>query len=400
MAIDIFTEESIICDKTAYKYYRTPPRFLEACPPLHLYSRDPRYYTLRKEPLVTEVLGTPLHVITDSAQKRSHGVTLRFHVIDRELLRGCIRETLHGFHVASPELTLFTLSRTLTFNQLVMAKYEMCGRFTLYEPSEALSNELFIRHATDVHDGWSCVSSEDGKPSKLWTRPPLTNLSTLRDFAARIKGVRGHKLFERALDCVSGMTASPLEAQISMLLWMDPALGGQGYQHFENNYLVKYSHGAGILTGKPGAEIDLRVVSPAGTREWMLECQGKIVHDRVGAGTKDALRATALQAMGHGVTLITSDQLRDQHKFAVLLMLLSEKLGIVWPNKTSRQLIAENNLRADIFGDWLGLTREPTAQELKKRRLDNKARRKPGHFTKRKKATNGSGKDKNTQMRG
>lgn len=33
MAIDIFTEESIICDKTAYKYYRTPPRFLEACPP-------------------------------------------------------------------------------------------------------------------------------------------------------------------------------------------------------------------------------------------------------------------------------------------------------------------------------------------------------------------------------
>lgn len=382
MPTDSFNEHSVVCDKTAFKYYRTPPRYLGACPAPPLFEPDPRYRKLRTAPLITEVLGLPLHILTDDVKKRSHGETLRFHVIDPELRLGHTRETVHGFRLASPELTLFTLSRTLTFNQLVMAMYEMCGRFTLYEPTQRLEAELVMRNASELFDGWSRVVSESGKPTSLWSRPPLVSLAELKDFASEIEGTRGARLFSRAVDCVSGMTASPLEAQLSMLLWMSPNLGGRGYRNIQNNCHIKLSKSAGLLTDMHSAEVDLRVLSPDGTQEWMLECQGKAIHDRAGAGTKDALRATALQSMGLNVTMVTNSQIHDQDKFAVLLDMLSEKLGIPFPDKTGRQIIAENNLRTDIFGDWLALSNEPTPAELKARRLNNRARREHGHAPK------------------
>lgn len=377
MPTDSFNEHSVICDKTALKYYRTPPRYLGVCPAPPLFEPDPRYRKLRTAPLTTDVLGLPLHILTDDTKKRSHGETIRFHVLDQELQFKHTRETIHGFRLASPELTLFTLSRTLTFNQLVMAMYEICGRFTLYEPTKRLEAELAMRGPGDLFDGWTRVISESGQPTSLWKRPPLASLAELKNFASEIEGARGARLFSCAVDCVSGMTASPLEAQVSMLLWMSPNLGGWGYRNIQNNYRIKLSKSAGLLTDIRSAEVDLRVLSPDGIQEWMLECQGKAIHDRVGTGTRDALRATALQSMGLNVTMVTNDQIRDQDKFAVLVGMLSEKLGIAFPNKTGRQIIAENNLRADIFGDWLALSNEPTSAELKARRLNNRAKR--GH---------------------
>lgn len=135
-------------------------------------------------------------------------------------------------------------------------------------------------------------------------------------------------MFEQAVNCVSGVTASPLEAQLSMLLWMSCDLGGWGYRNFENNYRIVLSNNAKTLIDTDHAEVDMRVLSPDGTKEWMVECQGKVIHDRVGAGTRDSLRATALQTMGHSVTMVTSDQLSDSDKFNALLDLLSAQLNM------------------------------------------------------------------------
>ena len=120
--------------------------------------------------------------------------------------------------------------------------------------------------------------------------------------------------------------------------------------------------------------------------------QGKVIHDRVGAGTRDSLRATALQTMGHSVTMVTSDQLSDSDKFNALLDLLSAQLNIHWPEKTSKQVFAEDKLRSEIFDDWIKLADEPSATERARRYAENKARRAPGHFLKRKKCPNGMGK--------
>lgn len=353
-----FDSTTVLCGKTALKYYRTPPRYLGICPPLPHEKPRSKYPELHQAPLATEILGFPLHALADSANGRSQTETFHHHVMPHELPFGSTRDTLHGFKVASPALTLFTLSRSLSFNQLVMAAYEMCGRFTLFRPTPALDAELAARGATNMTDGWSCVRDTKGSPTTQWMRPPLVTLSELRAFIDGMGNIRGAKLFASALDCVSGICASPFEAQLSMLLWMDPDLGGWGYRGIENNYRVRYGSKARTLTDKDYAEIDIRALSSDGTREWMLECQGRVVHDREGAGTKDALRVTALQSMGYDATLITHDQIEDQDKFAVLRQMLSDKLDITWPEKTARQTAAENNLRADIFTDWRALANE------------------------------------------
>ena len=41
MPTDSFNEHSVVCDKTAFKYYRTPPRYLGACPAPPLFEPDP-----------------------------------------------------------------------------------------------------------------------------------------------------------------------------------------------------------------------------------------------------------------------------------------------------------------------------------------------------------------------
>lgn len=82
-------------------------------------------------------------------------------------------------------------------------------------------------------------------------------------------------MFEQAVNCVSGVTASPLEAQLSMLLWMSCDLGGWGYRNFENNYRIVLSNNAKTLIDTDHAEVDMRVLSPDGTKEWMVECQAR-----------------------------------------------------------------------------------------------------------------------------
>lgn len=378
-----------LCGTTAYRYYRTPPGYLGVCPPLPECDIKLHYREMHESPLANEVLGFPLHVLTDSAAHRSQSSTITYHVVPFELPFGSIRSTNHGFKVASPELTLFTLSRILTFNQLVMSMYEMCGRFTLFAPTEKLQAELKARGVEANAGGWTRVSDQTGKPTSLWTRPPLTTVGDLADFAASIQGARGSKLFARAIDCVSGMVASPLEAQLSMLIWMNPDLGGWGYRHIENNYRIAFNGAAKALVNQGSAEVDMRVLSPDETREWMIECQGKAIHDKIGAGTKDSMRATALQVMGYDVTMVTSEQISDPEGFSALLDILSRQLGICWTDKTGKQLLAENRLRSEIFCDWTSLADEPSRQELACRRAENKARRGPGSFGKRKKRSNG-----------
>lgn len=391
MATASFDSSTIFCDKTALKYYRTPPRYLGICPPLPHESPGSKYAELHRCPLTAEVLGFPLHVVAASAKDRSPAKTFRHHVISQALPFGTTRDTLHGFKVTSPPLTLFTLARTLTFNQLVMVAYEMCGRFTLFEPTPALETELSARGLTDMVDGWTRVKQADGKPTNQWMRPPLTTTSELRTFATEMAGTRGSKLFLRAIDCVSGMCASPFEAQLSMLLWMDPNLGGWGLRSIENNFRIRYSADAKLLTDKSGAEADLRVLSPDGTREWILECQGRVVHDRKGAGTKDALRLNALQSMGYNATLLTHEMIEEPEKFSVLLQLLADNLEITWAEKSPRQAAAENKLRFEIFGNWLSLANEPTEEELAQRRAAKKAERAPRQHLKRKKPQTGQG---------
>ena len=149
----------------------------------------------------------------------------------------------------------------------------MCGRFALYSPSDRLQAELETHGLGTCSDGWTCVRDQNGSPTSLWTRPPLITTSDLEQFAAGLRGIRGSKMFEQAVNCVSGVTASPLEAQLSMLLWMSCDLGGWGYRNFENNYRIVLSNNAKTLIDTDHAEVDMRVLSPDGTKEWMIECK-------------------------------------------------------------------------------------------------------------------------------
>lgn len=365
--------KDVLSGFSAYRYYRVPPRYLALCPALPSPEGDRCRSALSRNPFARDVLGFPLQVLVTSRNERTCSRIMSQQLFSCELPFGSIGETLHGFDVASPALTLFSLSRMIPFNRLVMAMYEMCGKFTFFCPTRelaaALREQRWFTEAggssadatvsvgdggerPSFDDGWRQVFSADGKALSMWMREPLVTVGELRSFAGAVAGMRGSRVFREAVECVSGIAFSPFEAQLSMLLGMPRLRGGMGYDRFENNRVVVLSEAARTLSGLRRAVVDLRLLSPDGEREWLIECQGKVIHDRQAAGSRDAARVTALQAMGMNVTLLSHDQISDSAKFRELLGMLYRELGMPLAEKTLREERAEMQLRADIFSPW------------------------------------------------
>ena len=78
-------------------------------------------------------------------------------------------------------------------------------------------------------NSWRRVTGQDGKPTSLWQRSPLISLDELRQFAVATKGMRGNRRFAKAAKTVTGATASPFEAQTSILLTQSRRKGGEGF---------------------------------------------------------------------------------------------------------------------------------------------------------------------------
>lgn len=351
--------EDIICDLSAFNYYRTPPQVLIMLPSLP-YSRDlSTRLVLYRNLLVENSLFIPVHFLVCN-QNNLHGAEtkrLKYHLWSKELPKGAVCDSDWVGQVTSPAFTLFTLARSLPFNQLVMAMYEMCGEFALYRPTEQMDGHL-QEASSGLHltrdFGWRRVKDTAGRATDLWRRAPLVELHELRSLAEDTKGLRGHKNFARALDCVSGVCLSPFEAQLSMLLSMPRCLGGQSIA-LENNKEIVFDAHARRIAGQSHCYVDVYLESPDHTKALAIECQGAMVHGSGEAALADADRTTALQSMGIEVMLLTYKQIASEERFAAVLAYISQALGVRLLPKSKHYLEAEAQLRRPIFDDWLAL---------------------------------------------
>ncbi len=100
----------------------------------------------------------------------------------------------------------------------------------------------------DARLGWENVKDASGNPTDLWKRPPLIELSELTEFANKIQGLRGAKSFTRAAKCITGVVASPLEVQASMLFGLSRLRGGEGL-HLTNNVEIRMTRSARLNFG-------------------------------------------------------------------------------------------------------------------------------------------------------
>lgn len=149
---------------------------------------------------------------------------------------------------------------------------------------------------------------------------------------------------------VTGVCASPFEAQASILLGLPRRLGGQGY-HFNNNHRIELTTSAQAIYPHTCRYADIFFEATDEHPALDIECQGRSVHDNEAASISDSNRITALQSMGIEVIPLTFEQFYDADRFCAILDLIATKLDTTIKPKTERQLSIETNRRHDVLVD-------------------------------------------------
>lgn len=112
--------KDLLCDISAFRYWRLPPQVRALCPPLPRPEEDRQRYGLVRNPTAAVVLGFPLHTLVRTRNKRTCPASIRQRLFLGELPRESVLETEHGFSITSPLLTAFIMSRHLTDLQLFL----------------------------------------------------------------------------------------------------------------------------------------------------------------------------------------------------------------------------------------------------------------------------------------
>lgn len=347
--------KDLLCDISAFRYWRLPPQALALCSPLPRPEEDRQRYGLARNPTAAVVLGLPLHTLVGTRNKRTCPASVRQRLFLGELPRESVLETEHGFLVTSPLLTAFIMSRHLTDLQLLLVLAEMCGLFTVCALPAALEAELsraIESGAIPATFGWARCPSEDGAVSNLWRRDALVLDGDLDRFCSDVCGMRYGKRFVAVSHLVPLGAASPFEVETYLLLGLPRSLGGEGFCGIELNVEVMLSTSARSIVGKSRVYIDLLLSSPNGKRQVAIECQGKASHGRAGDGLRDADRMTALQAMGYDVFLLTHGQISDEDRFRAIVKAVCRLLDVEYRDKSSEEQGAEALLRSELFVDW------------------------------------------------
>lgn len=222
--------EEIICANTAFRYWRCPPQVRDLYPCLP--NSEDGWRALAQAPFVIDVLKTPVIAVASQGCCNHHSglrSTIRWEGASDA---STTIDTHLGFCVTNPLNTLFTMTRFVSQTDLVLAMYELCGWFSVFEPTPAAELQLKMaakeNQQSSTQDLFELDEGEDEAPWKrvyahvtvktsenegqenewensrrvtklkgtsLWMRKPLIELSNLHQFADKVKSQMWGKQF-------------------------------------------------------------------------------------------------------------------------------------------------------------------------------------------------------------
>lgn len=379
--------DEIVCANTAFRYWRCPPQVRDLYP--RLPSPEDGWRALAQSPFVTDVLKTPIITTTVPGGVNYHsGLRTTIHCDDASGVDSAL-ETTMSFRVTNPLATLFTMARFVSPTDLVLAMYEFCGWFSVFEPTAAAEAELdkgkdaaenasteslFELDESQDEAQWKRVYARVKvkeqvkakgaygkkktkevtklKGTSLWMRKPLIELHELHEYARKMKSRKWGTKFFNAAQIVTGIAASPLEVAGILLLSLPRSRGGSGFRNVFVNDFTPLTASAKSIAGQKVCYEDIVIVNPTIMKAGILEIQGEVIHGSGAVLDHDVKRMTALQSMGYDVFLVTHDMLNDAELLDAIVRSLCSRLELRYRCKTKIQRTRETELRANVLCNW------------------------------------------------
>ena len=384
--------DEIVCANTAFRYWRCPPQVRDLYP--RLPNSEDGWRALSQSPFVVDVLKTPIITTTVPGGVNYHsGLRTTIHCDDASGVDSTL-ETAMSFRVTDPLATLFTMARFVSPTDLVLAMYEFCGWFSVFELTAAAEAELdkakdasenatteslFDLDGSQEEPHWKRVYARIKvreqvnakgpkgqkktnevtklKGTSLWMRKPLIEIHELHEYASKMKKRKWGTKFYDAAQLVTGIAASPLEVAGILLLSLPRSRGGAGFRNVYVNDLTPLTASAQSIAGQKVCYGDIVIVNPTIMKAGIVEIQGEVIHGSGAVLDHDAKRMTALQSMGYDVFLVTHDMLNDAEQLDAIVRSLCSRLGLRYRCKTKAQKTTEMELRANVLCNWLEIGR-------------------------------------------
>lgn len=346
---------------TSFRLQRMPPIAREYVLDGVALGRSMRADSLAMRSALRSELGVPLHVLASGPGGHGSTAVTKMHVFQGDLPYGSIVDVSSDFddvRTASPLLALLAMAPTMSETHLIMALCELCGTFSVFDPSRELRawlQGLIDAHALPALDGWRPVLTRDGRLTSLWRRPAVASVEEARTFADSMRGRYGCKRFSRAAEKALDGAASPLEVQAALLLGLSRRMGGSGFPAIRLNARIPMSPGARLIASKETCFADLLIEGKEGTRPVVVECQSELIHNADEQALADGERLMALQSMGYTVVPLTHEQLAIPPVYAMVERYLARELGLRVKSKSPGLKRKELDLRRDLFIDWTTL---------------------------------------------
>jgi hypothetical protein len=228
------------------------------------------------------LLALPLHILVASDGARKEARNLRCHISSGVFPRNSFIRGDEGLVVSSPELCFVQMATELSFVELMMLGYELCGSYRIDKMSE---------------------------PERGFRRDlPLTSVAALKSYLGRATGLKGCKNARRALPFITDGSASPMETALTLLLTLPYRLGGYGFAMPQLNCPIEVEVNAREASGRrrkityfgdlywPDVRVDVEYDSDT----WHLTSEQK---------AKDSTRQNALLSAGVVVLTVSRKQI-------------------------------------------------------------------------------------------
>lgn len=386
----------IICDISAWEYWRTPPQLGSIEIPLDELQaalgeasalvralksqrsniRDPERLVAGRLCGELKGLSLPVHVMVGKALGGRCSDLIHIHTVPKHLPSGGVVSLGGGLSVLSPELTLAIHCQQRTVTQIAKMMYEACGIFSLCPSNERIdhvvrklvSEGVLYRGCVPASQGiygyydatgtpcsfldyegellpWSPSFDRRDSITDIWSRPPLTTMEQVRGVAANLSGVRGIQEVRRAVKIARDGAASPEEVKAHMLLCSGTWVGGESWGDPMLNMRVDLTLEARALAHRQFCIADFLWKDRLGD----LEVNGEAFHADARGFAVESGRRAALESMGYRVVDINHEQMANLELFDTMLPAMAKALGFPLQERTPAFLRRRDALHRELF---------------------------------------------------
>lgn len=238
----------------------------------------------------------PINVLVGRKQDVHHSKGIRYSVFSGSLPSQSVCRLDSDMYVTSPKFTFVRLARRMAPIQLIRVGYEMAGSFA---PNDS-----------DVRGFSKC--------------PAMFSVKELTSFLGHAKGVQGSGPARQAARHVLDNAASPMEAELAMILTLPRRLGGYGLPKPRLNHRLSLDTANGSMLSRTSVIVDLAWPE----RKLVLEYDSDQFHTGSEKIAADSERRNDIELLGYDVQTVTNKEMSNIGKTDKIAKSVASKLGV------------------------------------------------------------------------